>query len=137
MVLVFLNTVEPSPMQSPAAHFFFLRLMPSPHLSSNVCGSGGPTTTTQYGGISMDLVAILLSPNDAWCVQFRGFPPVFFCAGEQFFVAFGTPHAHAIGQVPVPCCPGGCHGHQNQWKTQSTNKTQLLASNYCTNQSLL
>ncbi len=38
----------------------------------------------------------------------------------------------AIGQVPVRYCPGGCHGWRYQMKCKNTNKTQLLASNYCT-----
>ncbi len=34
----------------------------------------------------------------------------------------------AIGQVPAPYCPGGCHGWQFWMKTKNTNKTQLLPS---------
>ena len=38
----------------------------------------------------------------------------------------------AIGQVPMPQCSSGCHGRQICCKTQNTNKTQFLASNYFT-----
>ncbi len=34
----------------------------------------------------------------------------------------------AIGQVPAPYCPGGCHGWQFWMKQNNTNKTQLLSS---------
>ncbi len=33
----------------------------------------------------------------------------------------------AIGQMPVPYCPGGHHGWRF-WKEKNNNKTQLLAS---------
>jgi hypothetical protein len=39
--------------------------------------------------------------------------------------------------VPVPYRPSGHHGQQFEWNTQNTNKTQLLASNYCTFRSLV
>ena len=38
----------------------------------------------------------------------------------------------AIGQVLVPHCPSGRHGQRICCKTQNTNKTQHLASIYCT-----
>ncbi len=34
----------------------------------------------------------------------------------------------AIGRVPTPYCPGGCHGRGFQMKQKNTNKTQLLPS---------
>ncbi len=34
----------------------------------------------------------------------------------------------AIGQVPAPYCPGGCHGRRFRMKPKNTNKTQLLPS---------
>jgi hypothetical protein len=34
--------------------------------------------------------------------------------------------SRVIWQVPVPCCPSGCQGHQFQAKHKNTNKTQLL-----------
>ena len=43
----------------------------------------------------------------------------------------------ATGPVPALYRPGGRHGHLNRQKTQNTNKTQFLASNYGTNQSLV
>ena len=43
----------------------------------------------------------------------------------------------ATGPVPALYCPGGRQGHRNWWKTQNTNKTQFLASNYGANQSLI
>ncbi len=38
----------------------------------------------------------------------------------------------AIGRVLVPYRPGGRHGQRHCRRVQNTNKTQLLASDYCT-----
>ncbi len=38
----------------------------------------------------------------------------------------------AIGRVLTPYQPGGRHGRRRRRRVQNTNKTQLLASNYCT-----
>jgi hypothetical protein len=38
----------------------------------------------------------------------------------------------AIGRVLAPYQPGGRHGHCRCRCVQNTNKTQLLASDYCT-----
>ncbi len=34
----------------------------------------------------------------------------------------------AIGQVPVPYCPGGCHGRRFQIKPKNTNKIKKIPS---------
>ena len=43
----------------------------------------------------------------------------------------------AIGRVPAPYRPDGRHGRRIRIKTQNTNKTQLLASNYSTFRALV
>ena len=43
----------------------------------------------------------------------------------------------AIGRVPLPYHPSGCHGRRIRWNNTKHKKTQLLPSNYSTFRSLV
>ncbi len=45
---------------------------------------------------------------------------------------YSKPLDAAIGRVPAPYRPDGRHGRRIRLKTQNTNKTQLLPSDYRT-----
>ncbi len=57
----------------------------------------------------------------------RGMPP----DGAHWWLHV-KPLDAAIGHVLAPYWPGGRHGHRRCHRVQNTNKTQRLASNYCT-----
>ncbi len=57
----------------------------------------------------------------------RGTPP----DGAHWWL-HAKPLDTAIERMLAPYRPGGRHGHRRRRRVQNTNKTQLLASDYCT-----